>query len=187
MIYESTYYGVAGLGDDTLAHHGIKGQKWGVRRYQNADGSFTDAGKKRYYRQQVRETRRDHKAIDSEYVQGWKDLRRVEKAHYKELRNRKQNGTLTKEQYKKSKKYAKAEMRRARDELENRAVIEHYKAIKRLRLDKAVLEKDIHGIDSKQFKKAEKKYKREWESLGNYQVTRKPDGSWQIVRFDYYY
>lgn len=31
-----------------LYHHGIKGQKWGVRRYQNPDGSYTKAGKKRY-------------------------------------------------------------------------------------------------------------------------------------------
>ena len=31
-----------------LAHHGIKGQKWGVRRFQNIDGSLTPAGKKRY-------------------------------------------------------------------------------------------------------------------------------------------
>lgn len=31
-----------------LYHHGIKGQKWGVRRYQNKDGSLTPAGKKRY-------------------------------------------------------------------------------------------------------------------------------------------
>jgi len=31
-----------------LAHHGILGQKWGVRRYQNEDGSLTEAGKKRY-------------------------------------------------------------------------------------------------------------------------------------------
>lgn len=31
-----------------LAHHGIKGQKWGNRRYQNEDGSLTEAGKQRY-------------------------------------------------------------------------------------------------------------------------------------------
>ena len=31
-----------------LYHHGIKGQKWGVRRYQNPDGSFTDEGRRRY-------------------------------------------------------------------------------------------------------------------------------------------
>lgn len=31
-----------------LCHHGIKGQKWGVRRYQFADGSYTPAGRKRY-------------------------------------------------------------------------------------------------------------------------------------------
>lgn len=32
-----------------LYHYGVKGQKWGVRRYQNEDGSLTDAGKERYY------------------------------------------------------------------------------------------------------------------------------------------
>lgn len=31
-----------------LYHHGIKGQRWGVRRYQNSDGTLTNAGKKRY-------------------------------------------------------------------------------------------------------------------------------------------
>ena len=33
-----------------LQHFGIKDMKWGVRRYQNKDGSLTDAGKKRYAR-----------------------------------------------------------------------------------------------------------------------------------------
>ena len=35
------------LTDDYLEHHGVLGQKWGVRRYQNKDGSLTAAGKKR--------------------------------------------------------------------------------------------------------------------------------------------
>ena len=34
---------------DELYHHGVKGQKWGVRNYQNADGSLTAAGRLHYY------------------------------------------------------------------------------------------------------------------------------------------
>ena len=33
--------------EDYLAHHGIKGQKWGIRRFQNPDGTRTTLGKKR--------------------------------------------------------------------------------------------------------------------------------------------
>lgn len=38
--------------DNHLEHHGIIGMKWGVRRYQNKDGTLTNAGKKRYDRDQ---------------------------------------------------------------------------------------------------------------------------------------
>lgn len=36
------------ISEEELYHHGVKGQKWGVRRYQNEDGSLTEAGKKKY-------------------------------------------------------------------------------------------------------------------------------------------
>lgn len=42
MIYFRTAY------PNELYHHGIKGQKWGVRRFQNPDGSLTKAGRTRY-------------------------------------------------------------------------------------------------------------------------------------------
>lgn len=32
----------------SLSHHGIKGQRWGIRRFQNKDGTLTSSGKKRY-------------------------------------------------------------------------------------------------------------------------------------------
>lgn len=47
---------------DYISHFGIKGQKWGVRRYQNRDGTLTPEGRKRYGRsedsEKVRELRK---------------------------------------------------------------------------------------------------------------------------------
>lgn len=43
------YYGTSYWAPTDLAHYGVLGMKWGVRRYQNKDGSFNAAGKKRYF------------------------------------------------------------------------------------------------------------------------------------------
>lgn len=42
-----------------LYHHGVKGMKWGVHRYQNKDGSLTDAGKRRAIKQEARQYRKE--------------------------------------------------------------------------------------------------------------------------------
>ena len=44
-----------------LAHHGVKGQRWGVRRFQNPDGSLTEKGKRRMKTLQVKSDKRDAK------------------------------------------------------------------------------------------------------------------------------
>lgn len=58
---------------DELIHWGIKGQRWGVRRFQNLDGSLTAEGKERY-RKTLDEAKRalaDASADHSEEAEGW--------------------------------------------------------------------------------------------------------------------
>ena len=86
---------------DYLAHHGIKGMRWGVRRYRNYDGSYTQAGLKRYdiakknldssaekYAQAKKQyragtiTKLDLNKAKNEY----KEDKRTEKKYYKNLK-----------------------------------------------------------------------------------------------------
>lgn len=57
--------------EDYLEHHGVRGMKWGVRRYQNYDGSLTAAGMKRFNKSlgeyekadaRYKQAKADHKA-----------------------------------------------------------------------------------------------------------------------------
>lgn len=54
--------------DDYLQHYGIKGMHWGIRRFQNADGSLTSAGKKRYGSGEGTGSERKERIIDGRKI-----------------------------------------------------------------------------------------------------------------------
>ena len=69
------------LPESELTHHGIKGQKWGVRRYQNPDGSLTSAGQARYTYKERKKSLSRVSNMSSEDMQKAINRMRLEKAY----------------------------------------------------------------------------------------------------------
>lgn len=71
---------------EELYHHGILGQKWGVRRYQNADGSLTSAGKRRYdtgeAKDKIKRAKKEYKSAYKEYSKDFNDAYDYTSRHF---------------------------------------------------------------------------------------------------------
>lgn len=64
-LYNINGFKIETDGED-IEHHGVKGQKWGRRRYQNPDGTLTELGKRRYQKAEAREEIKAQKKLDKE-------------------------------------------------------------------------------------------------------------------------
>ena len=80
---------------DCLAHYGVKGMKWGVRRYQNYDGSYTRKGLERY------------RKAESDYERAKSKAAETKAAH--------KSGQATRQQVKDANRAVKTEKRRMED------------------------------------------------------------------------
>ena len=65
--------------NETLYHHGILGQKWGIRRFQNKDGSYTEEGKRRRHDDGWSDDYKEYKSISKKNVKQMsnKELKKV--------------------------------------------------------------------------------------------------------------
>lgn len=116
-----------------LYHHGIKGQKWGVRRYQNEDGSLTAAGKKRYGSAEAFEAHQKLKQATKEYNQAFNKAYNhnhpysLSKKRRQESQKRWDEAGDKAEQYRK----AKSEYKNAVKDARKKAVSEYSKAFEK--------------------------------------------------------
>lgn len=99
-----------------LYHHGIEGQKWGIRRYQNPNGTLTEAGRRRYNGERpTRQDKKEQKAAIKEINADRKAIAKTSaylsdkevKQYIERLKLEQELRDLTKENTKSGKSYIK--------------------------------------------------------------------------------
>lgn len=121
--------------DDELCHHGIRGMRWGIRRYQNKDGSLTPRGKKRYDAE-LKKVRAEEKVLKT---------RQATRAKIEKLEARKQAAAAEKDALdaadgkKKRKLFGRKEKaeKEVKKSVKDMTDVELYEAINRARMEDA--------------------------------------------------
>lgn len=179
-----------------LYHHGIPGQKWGIRRFQSYETAPRESGKggkeigdarfKRDAKKAVKffnkSNRKKMRANDKLYRKYSKDI----KASYKEAdrlaKQKRKSGEMTRKEYSNYKanrsRFRERDLRFARDEY----VQSQYSLIKSIQKNKAYKAKISHSENSRSYKRAMKRVNRSVERYGGYTMKRNPDGSFSYVK-----
>ena len=154
-----------------LLHFGILGMKWGVRRYQNKDGSLTSAGRKRYLQEPNRYENLKNDLKKSR--DGWNAYRNAEKYYFTDLRKELENSKEYKESSQKALSAAK-EIKKLNDEETN--ITEKYWNSEGKEQDK--YSKILDDIENKRTKEYHKLFAEEnnlidleWKNIKKYSDT----------------
>lgn len=95
-----------------LSHHGVKGQKWGVRRFQNKDGTLTKAGQKRYDKELAKVREEEKRLKNAEATKKKIDRLEARKAAIEKKKHENDpEEPKTKEQKKSPKKMSEPELK----------------------------------------------------------------------------
>lgn len=154
-----------------LIHTGIKGQKWGVRRFQNKDGTWTPAGKKRRAAQEGYSDRSDKKAKDDK-KKGETDLSKMSDEELRSRINRMQLEEQYKQYLAKANPKKKSKVREVMSKLvENAAMTIGNKAIENIAnkmFAKSKPKKKPIDLDSLTPEKLKKMNKEELDEINAY-------------------
>lgn len=131
-----------------LYHHGIKGMRWGVRRYQNEDGSLTPAGKRRAARADKR-------------IERYETLRSINAKRYED------STTKLKSRYSNPKKEKKLEKRLAR----NKAQYDATEVNNKYSIARQKAKKDSSYKETAEYKDAVSAYKKQSRDAALYGRT----------------